>query len=115
MGKGKSRRKRRDPVTESTGDEKEIERQTQEKAELLPPARRPPTAVGAETPPPPPREPPRPGRSPLPERHRPSRVPERERFLLSRFIHAVQLAVGAMLDLADAAADIITKQIEGRA
>src|SRR5256885_6585248 len=95
MGKGKSPRKRRDPVTESTGDEKEIDRQTEEKAQLVPPARRPPTAVGAETPPPPPREPPR--------------------LVLSNLIHAVQLAVGAMLDLADAAADIITKQVEGRA
>ena len=115
MGKGKSPRKRRDPVTESTGDEKEIERQTEEKAQLVPPARRPPTAVGAETPPPPPREPPRPDRSPLPERHRPRRVPEREGLLLSNLVHAVQRAVGAMLDLADAAADIITKQIKGRA
>jgi len=35
--------------------------------------------------------------------------------LLSNLLRAVQLAVGAMLDLADAAADIITKQIEGRA
>src|SRR5947207_8626632 len=115
MGKGKNPRKRRNPVTESTADEKEIERQTEEKARLVPPARRPPTAVGAETPPPPPREPPRPVRSPLPERHRPSRVPEREGLVLSNLLHAVQLAVGAMLDLADAAADIITKQIEGRA
>src|SRR6266581_9191241 len=91
--------KRHPGKDKDSGSEAEFERQTQEKAELVPPARRPPTAVGAGTPPPPPREPPRPGRSPLPERHRPSRVPERERFLLSRFIHAVQLAVGAMLDL----------------
>src|SRR6266536_2704638 len=110
MGKGKSPRKRRDPVTESTGDEKGIERQTEEKAQLVPPARRPPTAVGAETPPPPPREPPRPDGSPLPERHRPSRVPAREGLLLSNLLHAVQLAVGAMLDLADAAADIISSR-----
>src|SRR5207247_10939602 len=99
MGKGRGPRKRRDAVNEPADSEKEIERQTQEKAELVPPARRPPTAVGAETPPPPPREPPRPGRSPLPERHRPNRVTERERFLLSGFISADHVAVGCLMDL----------------
>ena len=45
MSKGRGPRKRRDAVNEPADSEKEIERQTQEKAELVPPARRPPTAV----------------------------------------------------------------------
>src|SRR5438094_691076 len=70
MGKGRGPRKRRDAVNEHADSEKEIERQTQEKAELVPPARRPPTAVGAETPPLPPKEPHRshPPPSPTPQR-----------------------------------------------
>ena len=66
------------------------ERQTRTKAELVPPSRRPPTAVGVD----------------LPERHRPA---------LSRVLQLLRTAVGAMLDIADAAADAITKGREGRA
>src|SRR5438132_625122 len=48
--------KRKGPVeNKDSGSEEEFERQTQEDAELVPPARRPPTAVGAGTPPLPPR------------------------------------------------------------
>src|SRR5690349_1262226 len=102
MGKGKNPRKRREAVSNEAA-EKEIERQTQAKAELVPPARRPPTAVGADTPPLPPREP------------RPPVVSERPRSALLGLVSAIRVAVGALLDLADAAADAITKQIEGRA
>lgn len=91
--------KRKKPLRKDSGNEPEVERQTQDKAELVPPARRPPTAVGAGTPPPPPR-PPR--RSPSdPEPHR--------RPALLRVVEAVRAAVGAVLDLADAAADAVTK------
>src|SRR6266516_897037 len=61
MGKGKGPRKRRDSISNQPSEsEKDTERQTQEKADLVPPARRPPTAIGAGTPPPPPDEPLRP-------------------------------------------------------
>src|SRR6266852_3246575 len=107
MGKGKKPRKRRAlDVHEQPDIEKEAERQTQEQAALVPPARRPPTAVGAETPPPPPREPPR---------SRPAPVPERRRPTLLRFLQTIRTVVGTMLDIADAAADAITKTLEGRA
>ncbi len=107
MGKGKKPRKRRAPdVHENPDMEKEVEGQTQEQAALVPPARRPPTAVGAETPPPPPREPPRSVPAPVPERRRPT---------LFRLVAAIRTVVGAMLDIADAAADAITKTLEGRA
>ncbi len=99
MKKGRYPRKPKDP-----GDE--VEPQTQEKGELVPPARRPPTAVGAETPPLPPREPPGSRPAPLPERQRP---------VLFRFLRSLRTAVGAMLDVADAAAQAITKRLEGRA
>lgn len=105
MGKGKNPRKRREPVRhEPADDEKEVERETQEKAELVPPSRRPPTAVGAETPPLPPREPPRPRPNPLPERYRPA---------LFRLVQGLRLVVGAIFDLADAAAEAIAERTEG--
>lgn len=66
-----------------------------------------------DAPPPPPREPvrlPQP-RSPLPE-HRP---PAPSRPVLFELIQTIRAAVGAMLDIADAAAEAITKRIEGRA
>src|SRR2546422_10389337 len=106
MGKDKKPRKPKPP-------EEELERQTQAKGELVPPARRPPTAVGTDTPPPPPREPvrlPQP-RSPLPQR----RSPEPGRPVLFEFLQTLRTAVGAVLDIADAAADAITKRLEGRA
>ena len=114
MGKGKNPRKRREAVSNEPA-EKEIERQTQEKAELVPPARRPPTAVGADTPPLPPREPRHPAPAPRPSPQREPVVLERPRSALLGLVSAIRLAVDALLDLADAAADVITKQIEGRA
>src|SRR6059036_1186064 len=106
MGKGKNPRKRRDPAKDSNAlGEKEIERQTQEKAELVPPARRPPTAVGAETPPLPPKEPPRPPPPPSPSPQRRPVVSERQPLALTDLVHAIRRAVGALLDVADAAAD----------
>ena|SRR5213593_4435106 len=106
MGKGRKPRKPKPP-------EEELERPTQAKGELVPPARRPPTAVGTDAPPPPPREPvrlPQP-RSPLPER----RPPAPSRPVLFELIQTIRAAVGAMLDIADAAAEAITKQLERRA
>src|SRR2546425_13309806 len=75
MRKGKKPQKNKQPgksqgpvENKDSGSEEEFERQTQEDAELVPPARRPPTAVGAGTPPLPPR-PSGPSRS-TPEPHR---------------------------------------------
>ena len=100
MRKGKKPDKNRPPPKDKdSGAEEQFERQTQEKVELVPPARRPPTAVGAGTPPLPPR-PSRPSHS-APEPHR--------RPALFRLLQDLRTAVGAALDLADAAADAITK------
>ena len=112
MGKGRAPRKRKDPNTQS---ESEAERQTEEKVDLIPPSRRPPTAVGAETPPLPPREPPGPPPRPLPERQQPRPVRQSERFALSDIIEGIRLVAGALLDLADAAADAVRRQIERQA
>ncbi len=107
MGKGKNPRKRRDPAKDSNAlGEPEPERQTQEKAELAPPARRSPTAAGAETPPLPPREPPRAHHAPVPERDRP---------VLLQVLESLRTAVGVMLDIADTAAEAITRQVGRRA
>jgi hypothetical protein len=78
-----------------------VEPKTQEKADLVPPSRRPPTAVGAETPPPLP---------PVP----PIRSPQR-RPTFGGAIETLRAAVGAMLDLADAAAEALTKALQRRA
>ena len=115
MGKGKTPRKRKNPSSQSGEPEPEFERQTQEKVELVPPSRRPPTAVGAETPPLPPREPPGPSPRPLPERQRPRPVRQPARSSLSDLIEAFRMAAGALLDLADAAVDAVRRQIEGQA
>jgi len=104
MRKGKKPEKKKSINSEDSGQE-EFERQTQEKAELVPPARWPPTAVGAGTPPLPPR-PSRPSHS-APEPHR--RPP------LFRLLQTVRAAIGAVLDLADAAADAVTKGLQRRA
>ena len=96
MGRGKKPRKPRPP-------EEELERPTQAKGELVPPARRPPTAVGTDAPPPPPRE-------PVGLRQR--RTPAPSRPVLFEVIRTIRAAVGAMLDIADAAAEAITKRIE---
>ena len=112
MRKGKKPQKNKQPgktkgpvENKESGREEEFERQTQEDAELVPPARRPPTAVGAGTPPLPPR-PSGPSRS-TPEPHR--RPP------LFRLLQTVRAAVGAVLDLADAAVDAVTKGLQRRA
>src|SRR2546425_4264444 len=89
----------------ASGSEAEFERQTQEAAELVPPARRPPTAVGAGTPPLPPR-PSGSSRSSLEPHRRPA---------LFRLLQTVRAAVGAVLDLADAAVDAVTKGRQRRA
>jgi len=102
MGKGKNPR-RKDPKRRSSAEEPEPERQTQEKVDLVPPARRPPTAVGAQTAPVPPREP---GARASVERPRPA---------LFQFIQGLRTAIGAMLDIADAAADAIMRRMQGRA
>lgn len=101
MAKGKGpRRPRKPPHEKETVGEEAIERQTQPQADLVPPPRRPPTAVGTETPPPsPPSQPSRPG--PVPARRRPA---------LHRLLQAIRAGAGAMLDLADATAEAITKR-----
>src|SRR5436189_1837680 len=103
MRKGKKPEKKKSINSEDSGQE-EFERQTQEKAELVPPARRPPTAVGAGTPPLPPR-PSGPSRSTPEPYGRPA---------LFRLLQSVRAAVGAVLDLADAAVDAVTKGLQGR-
>ncbi|SRR6266480_3154561 len=112
MRKGKKPQKHKQPgksrgpvENKDSGREEEFERQTQERAELVPPARRPPTAVGAGTAPLPPR-PSGPSRS-TPEPHR--------RPALFRLLQTVRAAVGAVLDLADAAVDAVNKGVQRRA
>src|SRR2546425_6644744 len=107
MKKGRRPRRPKDPGRDKNArDEEDVARQTQEKAQLIPPSRRPPTAVGAATPPLPPREPPRSRPAPLSEGVRPA---------LLRFVEALRTAVGAMLDIADATAEALRKRLEGRA
>src|SRR5437867_6564844 len=106
MRRGRVPGRQRYAANEPADSEKEIERQTQEKAELVPPARRSPTAVGAETPPLPPREPPRAHHAPVPERDRP---------VLLQVLDSLRTAVGVMLDIADTAAEAITRQVGRRA
>lgn len=114
MGKGKKPRKPKPPTPDNSAhSEEQLESQTQPKGELGPPARRPPTAVAADTPPPPPpREPVRlpQRRDPLPQRS--SAVPNRP--VLYELLQTIRTAVGAMLDIADAAAEAITRRLEGR-
>ena len=81
--------------------EEEFEPKTQEKAELVPPVRRPPTAVGTGTPPPPPPS------GPAPAPH--------GRPMLWYLLQAVRRSLAAVVDLADAAADMIVKGLAGRA
>ena len=87
MGKGKNPRKRREAVSNEP----------------------------ANTPPLPPREPRHLAPAPRPSPQREPVVSERPRSALLGLVSAIRLAVDALLDLADAAADAITKQIEGRA
>src|SRR5438093_9777780 len=105
MRKGKKPDKSKTPPkSKDAGGAAEFERQTQEKAELVPPARRPPTAVGAATPPRPP-PPPRPPRS------RPSPPEAHRRPILFPLLQDLPAAVGAGLVLAGAAGDAITKTL----
>jgi len=111
MRKGRKPQKNKQPGNskdqvgkKDSGGEQEFERQTQEKAELVPPVRRPPTAVGAGTTPPPPPNP-RPS-DPDPGHHRP---------VLRRLLQTVRTSLGAVLDLADAAAEVIVRGLTGRA
>ena len=93
MAKDKKPRKRKAPLrTQQPGGDDEIQPATLEAVELAAPAPRPATAVGT-------------GTRPLPEHQRPA---------LLQMVDAVRLAFGAMLDLADAAADVITKRVAGR-
>src|SRR5207302_9487713 len=104
--KNKQPGKGKDPVeNKDSGSEEEFERQTQADAELVPPARRPPSAVGAGTAPLPPR-PSGPSRS-TPERHR-------RRPALFRWVQTVRAAVGAVLELADAADDAVASGLQRR-
>ena len=100
MGKDKRPRKRRAPDPNPPEDQ-EPQRQTLEKADLVPPARRPPTAVAAETPPLPPRPP------------RAQPVVSSTRPLLFQFLQGLRSMIGVMLDAADAAADTIRQRLEG--
>ena len=85
--------------------EEEFEPKTQEKAELVPPVRRPPTAVGTGTPPPPPPRPRPSGPAPAPH----------GRPMLWYLLQAVRRSLAAVVDLADAAAVVIVRGLAGRA
>jgi hypothetical protein len=84
--------------------EEEFEPKTQEKGELVPPVRRPPTAVGTGTPPPPP---------PRPRPSGPAPVPH-GRPMLWYVLQAVRRSLAAVVDLADAAGDVIGRGLAGR-
>lgn len=103
MGKGRQPRKPKDP-TPDTGEEREPERQTEPKGDLMPPSRRPPTTVAAETPQPP--------REPI--RLQPRPAPAGRAPALAQLLDTIRAVAGAMLDLADAAADALTKRLAGR-
>lgn len=99
MGKGKKPGKHKNPTeNEDSAKNEEVERQTQEKAALVPPPRRPPTAVGAGTP-------------PRPEHPSHSAPTPHRRPALFQLLQTLRAVAGAILDLADAAADAITKGI----
>jgi hypothetical protein len=91
------------PAETSSAEEREPERQTEPKGELVPPRRRPPTAVAAETPPPPQE----------PVHLTPRRVPAPRAPALSQFLDALRAVAGTMLDIADAAAAALTKRWAG--
>ena len=97
---GKTPRPNNDP-----GVDEEFEPQTQEKAALVPPSRRPPTAVGAATPPRPPR----------PSRSTPSASDPHRRPIVFHLLHDLRAAIGTLLEVADIVADAITKRLRGEA
>jgi hypothetical protein len=105
MGKDKRPRKPKPPALEQSPSDEELVHPTQSKGDLQPPARRPPTAVGADS------LPPLPHRPTLPPRRDP---PARARPVLYELLATIRAAVGAMLDIADAAAHAITERLEGR-
>lgn len=105
MGKDRRPRKRKDPAPQNIdAEEREPERQTESKGELVPPPRRPPTAVAAETPPP-----------QEPVRSQPRRVPAPPAPMLSQLLDALRIVAETMLDIADQAAEAITRRLERRA
>lgn len=113
MGKGKKPRRPKPPTPEHSPSDEELAHPTESKGALQPPARRPPTAVGADAPPPPPpREPVGlPQRRTLPPRRD---RPAPPRPVLYELFATIRAAVGAILDIADAAAHVITERLEGR-
>lgn len=101
MGKDKRPRRRKNPAAENhAAEQQEAERQTEPKGELVPPARRPPTAVAAETPP-----------APEPVQYDRLEVAP----VLVQLVDALRAVAGTMIDIADAAADALRKRLEGRA
>src|ERR1041385_6023701 len=84
--------------------EEEFEPKTEEKAELVPPVRRPPTAEGTGTPPPPPPRPRPSGPAPMPHGWP----------ILWFVLEAVRRSLAAVVDLADAAADVIGRGLARR-
>ncbi|HYT83265.1 MAG TPA: hypothetical protein VEK86_07435 [Gemmatimonadales bacterium] len=78
---------------------------TEEKAQLVPPGRVPPTAVGAATPPPPPPAK-RPQSGETPERRR--------RPALWGALQFVRKALGAVLDVADALAGAVATAVASK-
>ena len=102
MGKDRRPRRRKDPAAENNAAEaQEAERQTEPKGELVPPVRRPPTALAAESAPP-------------PESVPHSRVEVSPSPVLLQLVEALRLVAGTMIDIADAAADALRKRLEGR-
>src|SRR5438309_7798858 len=77
--------------------DEEFERKTEEKAQLVPPVRRPPTALGTGTPPPPPppRRPPPPS-SPSPQPWDPSSVRALVRRILATGVDVADIVAAAL-------------------
>lgn len=93
----KGRRRSRKKAQQDAGEAKP---KTLEHGKLVPPSRRPPTAVGTGTPPPPPPPPPRPA---APEPY--------GRPMLSRLFEELRATADALLNVADAAAATILKGV----
>lgn len=91
---------RRRPGKREAQDAAEGKPKTQEHGRLVPPSRRPPTAVGAGTPPP-----------PTPPRRRPASPEPHGRPMLSRLVRELRAAADALLNVADATAAAILKSV----